>query len=373
MERQEIIIIGGGLAGLTAAIACAKSGRKVLVFEKNAYPNHKVCGEYLSNEIIPYLKSLGISLPTRVMIDQLHLSNLHGEELQVRLPLGGIGISRYAMDHHLYKEAKKSGVRFIFARILEVNYEDDLFHLEDENRNNYAAEVVLGAYGKRSGLDKTLNREFIFKQAPWLGVKAHYEYEEFPENHVGLHAFKGGYGGLSKTETGQVNFCYLASYASFKPYGQLQSFTEKVVGENPFLSEFLSKSKMVFDKPISISQISFDKKKSVEDHVLMCGDAAGLIHPLCGNGMAMAIHGAKLAAAVALEFLESQSYTRQQMEKDYEQSWSRAFSKRLAVGRQLQRMLLHPTTSGVLMKSIVRSPFLVRTIIRQTHGKPVMA
>lgn len=361
------------MAGLTAAIACAKSGREVLVFEKNAYPNHKVCGEYLSSEIMPYLNSLGISPPTSVMIDQLQLSNLHGEELQVRLPLGGVGISRYAMDYHLYKKAKKSGVRFIFSRILKVKYEKDLFHLEDDDRKQYAAEVVVGAYGKRSGLDKTLNREFIFKQAPWLGAKAHYEYEEFPDNLVGLHAFKGGYGGLSKTETGQVNFCYLASYASFKPYGHLKSFTENVVGENPYLAEFLSKSKMVFDKPISISQISFDKKKSVEDHVLMCGDAAGLIHPLCGNGMAMAIHGAKLAAAVVLKFLESNSYTRQQMETDYELSWRKMFSKRLAVGRQLQKMLLDPVTSGVLMKSIVRSPFLVRAIIKQTHGKPVMA
>ena len=366
-------MIGGGLAGLTGAIACAQAGREVLVFEKTAYPNHKVCGEYMSSEIIPYLNSLGISLPTRVSIDQLHLSNLNGEELKVRLPLGGVGISRFAMDHHLYKEAKKSGVRFIFSRILKVTYEKDIFHLEDDDRNKYTAEVVLGAYGKRSGLDKTLHREFIFKQAPWLGVKAHYEYKEFPDNFVGLHAFNGGYGGLSKIETGQVNFCYLASYASFKPYGDLKSFTENVVGKNPFLGDFLSKSKMVFDKPISISQISFEKKKSVEDHVLMCGDAAGLIHPLCGNGMAMAIHGAKLAAAVVLKFLESKSYTRQQMERDYELSWSKMFSKRLAIGRQLQKMLLHPTASGVLMKSIVKSPFLVRTIIKQTHGKPVMA
>lgn len=361
------------MAGLTVAIACAKSGREVLVFEKNSYPKHKVCGEYLSNEIIPYLDSLGISLPTKVVIDQLQLSNLHGEELQVRLPLGGVGISRYAMDYHLYKEAKERGVQFIFSRILKVTYDKDLFHLEDDDRKKYTAEVVVGAYGKRSGLDKALKRKFIFKQAPWLGVKAHYEYEEFPDNFVGLHAFKGGYAGLSKTETGQVNFCYLASYASFKPYGQLTSFTEKVVGENPFLRKFLSESKMVFDKPISISQISFSKKKSVENHVLMCGDAAGLIHPLCGNGMAMAIHAAKLATAVVLKFLEDKSYPRQQMENDYEQSWSRMFSKRLAVGRQLQRMLLNPTTSGVLMKSIVKSPFLVRTIIKQTHGKPVMA
>ena len=361
------------MAGLTAAIACAGSGREVLVFEKNAYPNHKVCGEYLSNEIIPYLNSMGISLPTKVEINQLQLSNLHGEELQVRLPLGGVGISRYALDYHLFKKAKERGVQFMFSRIIRLSYDKGIFHLEDDEKNKYTALVVLGAYGKRSLIDKALNREFMVKQSPWLAVKAHYEYDEFPDNFVGLHAFQGGYGGLSKTETGHVNFCYLASYASFKPYGNLTSFAEKVVGNNPFLGKFLSESKMVFDKPISISQISFDKKKTVENHVLMCGDAAGLIHPLCGNGMAMAIHGAKLATAAVLKFLERKSYPRKQMEKDYELSWSKMFSRRLAVGRQLQKMLLNPTTSGVIMKSIVRSPFLVRTIIKQTHGKSEMA
>ena len=50
----EIIVIGGGLAGLTAAIHLGLEGRSVLVIEKNEYPNHKVCGEYVSNEVVPY-------------------------------------------------------------------------------------------------------------------------------------------------------------------------------------------------------------------------------------------------------------------------------------------------------------------------------
>ena len=56
----DVIIIGGGLAGLTNAIHLSKSKQRVLLIEKNSYPKHKVCGEYISNEVLPYLNSLGI-------------------------------------------------------------------------------------------------------------------------------------------------------------------------------------------------------------------------------------------------------------------------------------------------------------------------
>ena len=56
----DVIIIGGGLAGLTNAIHLSKLGKKVLLIEKNEYPKHKVCGEYISNEVLPYLEFLGL-------------------------------------------------------------------------------------------------------------------------------------------------------------------------------------------------------------------------------------------------------------------------------------------------------------------------
>ncbi len=61
-NNRQVVIIGGGLAGLTAAIHLAKHNFEVSVIEKNTYPHHKVCGEYISAEILPYLNSLGIHL-----------------------------------------------------------------------------------------------------------------------------------------------------------------------------------------------------------------------------------------------------------------------------------------------------------------------
>ena len=60
--NPDVVLIGGGLAGLTAAIHLSKKGLKVTLIEKSDYPRHKVCGEYISNEILPYLQWLDIDI-----------------------------------------------------------------------------------------------------------------------------------------------------------------------------------------------------------------------------------------------------------------------------------------------------------------------
>jgi len=81
VKSYDVIIVGGGLAGLTAAIHLSKAKHTVLVLEKNTYPHHKVCGEYVSNEILPYLEYLGIKFGKNefIPIDYLKISASNGE------------------------------------------------------------------------------------------------------------------------------------------------------------------------------------------------------------------------------------------------------------------------------------------------------
>src|SRR6187397_2364427 len=65
-----------------------------------------------------------------------------------------------------------------------------------------------------------------------------------------------------------------------------------------------SNSEFLYEEPLAISQISFDKKEQVENHVLMIGDSAGMITPSCGNGMSMALHAGKLAFEEIGSFLQ---------------------------------------------------------------------
>ena len=58
--EADVVILGGGLAGLIASLILTQNGYDVVLIEKKTYPFHKVCGEYISNEVLPYLNSLGI-------------------------------------------------------------------------------------------------------------------------------------------------------------------------------------------------------------------------------------------------------------------------------------------------------------------------
>ncbi|SHK04877.1 NAD(P)/FAD-dependent oxidoreductase [Pseudozobellia thermophila] len=372
-HEYDVIIVGGGLAGLTAALHLHKEGHGVLVIEKNTYPRHKVCGEYLSNEVLPYLDTLGINLPQAgaVAIDTLFFSTADGHPMETSLPLGGQGISRYALDDLLYREVLSQGIDVLSDRVVDISYNYTDFKVVTKEIKTITSKVVIGAYGKRGGLDKRLDRPFMAQKSSWMAVKSHYGLDSFPEHMVALHNFPGGYGGLSKTESGAVNFCYLAHYQSFQKVGNIEDYNEQVVATNPFLKDFLSRAKPIFRQPLAIAQISFHPKAAVENHVLMCGDAAGLIHPLCGNGMAMAVHGAKMAAEATDRFLKDGGRDREGLERGYQREWHKAFRRRLWYGRNLQHLFMRPRLSSSVLGLLVRQPFLLKKIINATHGQPL--
>jgi len=173
MDRQiDVIIIGGGLAGLTSAIHLSKAGKAVLLIEKNAYPHHKVCGEYLSKEVVPYLQWLDADpyILNPVDISTLQVSTASGRSCNIKLPLGGIGISRYVLDDYLYRKAIAAGCILVQDVVKDVVFVGDK-HLVRTSTCEYEARLVLGAYGKRSTLDHKLNRAFIRQRSPWLAVK----------------------------------------------------------------------------------------------------------------------------------------------------------------------------------------------------------
>lgn len=369
---NSIIIVGGGLAGLTAAIHLSKIGYSATLIEKNSYPKHKVCGEYISNEVLPYLNWLGVnpSVLNPSKIDSLHFSTDNGTSVQTKLPLGGFGISRIGLDYFLYQKALENRCSIIHETVTAINFEQGIFSVLLANNQVLKSDFVLGAFGKRSNLDQKLEREFIRKKSPWLAVKAHYKVD-YPNDLVGLHHFRGGYCGVSKVEDNIVNICYLADYATFSNHKNIEMYEANVVTKNPFLKEILEKATPIFEKPLTISQISFEKKNPVEQHILMIGDSAGLIHPLCGNGMAMAIHSAKIACELIDDFFVKKTAMRSELEEQYTQSWNRHFRKRITAGRWLGKLLQQPRLSELLLRLVISLPFLLSTIIKCTHGKTI--
>lgn len=369
MEQQyDIIIAGGGLSGLTAAILFSRKS-KVLFIDPETYPRHKMCGEYLSNEVIDFLKTIDIDLDqeSSVNLENLKFTASSHQPLSCNLPQGGKGISRFHLDQLLYKKALEKAI-FLQDKVIDATFKNDSFQVKTTTQVLTCKQFLM-ATGKRSLLDKKLDRNFIQQKSPWLAVKMHYQYD-METNLVELHNFEGGYAGVSKVENGHVNLCYLASYESFKRYKNVDDFNKEILSKNEFLKTFFKQATTVWDQPITISQISFEKKAPVENNIIMMGDTAGLIHPLCGNGMAMAIHSAKIAYEELQPFLEGQ-IDRGQALANYAVTWKKTFHKRLKIGRILQGILLNRTYTKLGLWFLRRFPFLLSTIIKSTHGKPI--
>ena len=368
----DVLIIGGGLAGLCNAIHLSKFGAKVLLIEKNEYPKHKVCGEYISNEVLPYLQYLDID-PFRfgaVKIDTFQLSTTTNKLISAKLPLGGFGISRYQLDYVLSEKAKKNNVLIIQDTVIDVDFKEDVFSVKTKNKLKFTSKICIGSYGKRSSLDVKLKRGFIKKRSPYLGVKFHVK-GSFSENLVALHNFKGGYCGISKVENNTINVCYITNFLSFQKYKNINDFEKNVILKNQFLKEIFENSTSVFEQPLSISQISFETKKPIENHMMMCGYAAGMFHPLCGNGMSMAIQSAQIASKLILNYLKGNTTNRDTLEKRYIMQWNAQFKWRLKAGHFIAMLFRNDKVASILLQVLKRLPFLLPVIIKQTHGKPI--
>ncbi|MBP1838736.1 NAD(P)/FAD-dependent oxidoreductase [Formosa algae] len=366
----DVIIVGGGLAGLSSAIHLSKGNLNVLVIEKNSYPKHKVCGEYISNEVLPYLNFLDIDVFKlgAKKIDKFQLSTTRGQLISANLPLGGFGISRFCLDAALANKALDNGVKILQDLVDNIQFSNEQFSVKTKGGKAYKAKIVIGAYGKRANLDVKLNRKFIKIKSPYLAVKTHVK-GVFPDDLVALHNFEGGYCGISKVEDNNINLCYITNFNSFKKFKNIEDFQEKVVFNNRFLKTIFNESIPVFEEPLTISQISFEIKKPIENHIIMCGDTAALIHPLSGNGMSMAIRSAQLASLLIIKFFNSEISNRDDLEKQYLREWNATFKSRLKIGRIVANLFNKPKISEVLMQVIKRFPSILSHIIKRTHGK----
>lgn len=369
---KDITIIGGGLAGLINGILLARSGLQVQLIEKKHYPFHKVCGEFISNEVVPFLEqhSLYPAALQPAPINTFMLTSVSGKSSCMPLDLGGFGISRYALDHFLYQKAVEAGVECLLDTAVQaVNFEQDHFTLTLSRNEQLKSRLIIGAYGKRSRLDKQLERKFVSQHSPYIGVKYHL-HTDFPADTIALHNFRGGYCGISRIEAGKYNMCYLGSRRDLRKYGSIEAMERAILYENPHLKKLFTQSDFLFDKPEVINEISFAPKRPVEQHILMSGDTAGLITPLCGNGMAMAIHSAKLLSELIIQHYQSKTFKREELEKAYAQAWTHFFAQRLWVGRNVQKLFGSAFVSELGVSLVTHVRPIARQIMRHTHGKP---
>lgn len=374
--HKKIGVIGGGLAGLSLAIQLAKQGEEVVVFEKKAYPFHRVCGEYIAVESWGFLERLGLPLKDLALprIKQLLVSSSNGRTICQTMPTGGFGISRYTLDELLAQIALQNGVKILHETVENVDFlsQEDSFLLST-SQTKYSFAVVVGAFGKRSNIDVALQRAFVDEakksKKQFVGIKYHVQID-FPDNLIALHNFEGGYCGISKVDGHRFCLCYLADAAALqKNNHSIAQMEQNVLFQNPFLKKYFQEAIFLYEKPLAISQISFALKPLVENHILMVGDSAGMIAPLCGNGMTMAMQAACLLSEQIKNFLK-QKQTRKQMEENYQIAWNKTFAMRMRIGRTLQNYVFGGKKStNLAIAALSKMPFLTQKLIQLTHGE----
>jgi flavin-dependent dehydrogenase len=375
-HTYDCAIIGGGLAGLCLAIKLADAQIETILFEKNIYPFHKVCGEYISMESWNYLISLGLPLNelNLPIINQLGISATSGFMMNSPLHMGGFGISRYSLDNYLYQIAVKKGVRIIQnCKVQLVDEKSANETLINTSEGVFIAKIVCGSYGKYAPSfilnDSNYSNSKNTNKANFIGVKYHIKSTLQP-NKIELHNFHNGYCGISKVDNDRYCLCYLTHSSNLQNNNNnIKQMEEKVLFQNPFLKKIFNESEFINQIPHVISNVSFKTKQTHVNNMLLLGDAAGSISPLCGNGMSMGIRASKILGDILISHFNN-AVDKNEIIKNYHLAWNKAFSNRIQMGYYLQYLFGKNSTTNVALKVLDKFPALANKIISLTHGKP---
>lgn len=364
MKKYDFIVVGGGLAGLSFAILSAKKGYQTLVIEKQNYPRQKVCGEYISNESLGFIKSLGLNLDILGLpnISKFVLTTQYGQKAKTNLKMGGFGISRYLLDELLFKKAEHLGVEFILeTKVNAIEENGHGFNVKTSNNETFQCQWAIASYGRISGIEK---QKPIAKT--FIGVKYHIDKGPASDT-IEIHNFEGGYCGISEVENGAFNLCYLAKTSVYKSYGNIKAFEENILSKNPFLKERLKAEKLF--EPIFTSQIAFGTNSP--SNYLLLGDAAGFIPPITGNGMSLAFRSAN-ELLENLEFANGfpQEVNLLERNKDYITNY---LTGRVNKGIFLQKLLFVPNKAfnKTLLWTLINVPGLMKILTQQAVGKTI--
>ncbi|HET8798318.1 MAG TPA: NAD(P)/FAD-dependent oxidoreductase [Thermoanaerobaculia bacterium] len=356
MCKADVAIIGAGPAGSTLAALLAQRGVRVTLFDRDEFPRDKLCGEFLSYDALPVLRELGV-------VDAIDAAGApHIERCRIvgrrrvsafALPHPARGVSRMLLDAAILDAAKRSGAHF------EVRAIGDLRECE--------AKIVAGAWGRWGRFDRALGRSFVRSTDRNFGFKRHYRAHTSPANHIDLYSFRRGYLGVNAVEGGITNICGLVHASRLAGHkGRWDAFVETIRREEPPLDALYAAHEPAHEHFLSSDPVIFRARSAVEEGVFMIGDASGVIDPLTGNGMAMAVQSALLAAPRLLRLLESPSQ-RDAIENEYRRAHHALFTRRLAWSRVAARLLSHPRAMDAALATL-RSPKLGALFLRNTRA-----
>jgi flavin-dependent dehydrogenase len=360
----DLVIIGGGPAGASAAITAARVGARVLLLERGKFPRHKVCGEFVSAESLELLSTLLASDHSSILHEAIRLESarllLAGHKLHAGIEPAAASIARYDLDSALWNSVTRAGVdarQQISVQAIEGREPFQVVTTAGE----FSGRAVINASGRWSNLSRPLRKR---DTAKWIGLKGHFS-ESSPTPGVDLYFFEGGYCGVSpvslrNSESGhRINACAMVR-------ADVASTLHEVFEQNP---ELLARSRdwQPLMEPVTTSPLIFRKPEPERDGILMAGDAAGFVDPFVGDGISLALRGGALAANCLVPFFSGERNF-----KSAVQSYRRAYQHWLMpvfrTSSRLRRMIsLPPALRNPVLALLERNPRITEYLVSRTR------
>jgi flavin-dependent dehydrogenase len=349
----DVAIIGAGPAGATLAALLARRGVAVALYDRDAFPRDKLCGEFLSYDALPVLDPLGVvdaidaaGAPriTRGRIVARHAT------YDFALPHAARGVSRLFFDDLLVRTAAASGARIHTETVSELP----------------RAKVVVGAWGRWGRFDQQLRRSFVHVKDRNFGFKRHYRGTHARDT-IELHSFARGYLGVNAVEAGLTNICGLVHASRLAGHkGGWPAFVDGIRAEERTLQALFAAHTPAQEHFLASEPVIFRARSAVEGGVFLVGDASGVIDPLTGNGMAMAVQSALLAAPLLLRLVETPAQ-RAAIETEYRTRHHRFFAARIAWSRRAATLLSRPALLDAALFAL-RGSGIAELFLRRTRG-----
>ena len=369
-RTYDLVIVGGGPAGATAALYAKRHGLSALLLDKAGFPRDKICGDALSGKSVRILRDLGLldrvaALPGAA-IHTITFGSPGGTEIDIDLTrssrqdfLTGFVIRRQAFDAFLFEQARKAAdacVEGVTVRdlIRENGQVCGVRGMRGTESVEYRGRIVLGADGfnsivsRKTGCYKHEPRHSIvalrcyYRGVKGLGdqIELHYVDEVIP-----------GYFWIFPLEDGRANVGIGMVHEQIKKQRvDLKAALQKAVESARFRDRFADATPL--EAPVGWNLPTGSKHRKIYgDGFMLLGDAAGLIDPFTGEGIGNAMYSARYAVECAREACDTGDFSEPFLSRYDSRLWDE-IGDELRVSARLQRIgRIRPLLNFVINKA----------------------